>query len=344
MTTNTDVILFRGQKMAGAFAALGDPNEDSLSAGIGASYGVIGYRGKNWTLRYRGETYPFVRADDGSPLPFIDVIILRSSSVRSKSYYPGPFNPNEVDAHKRPTCASIDGVRPDADVLQKQSDSCGLCPRNVFKTNPENGRRFRECSDYKRLAVLIMPSMTRVFFGGQPLLEPVFLRVPAASLNDLATFGDTLSGQGYHYCSYVTRVSFVPDQAHPQFSFKAVQLLTDAEAPVALPLRDDPVAIRITGEDQIGTNAPRIAAQPARQEVLPPPKQEVLPPSKMTAPGQADLGLAGLSVLPPQSNGGSRQPAILQQNAAATASDDTGGISESDADLDARIAALLPGK
>ena len=58
-----------------------------------------------------------------------------------------------------------------------------FCPRNTFKLNAD-GRKTRECSDYQRLAVLILPVLTKPLLGSA-LMEPVLLRVPPASLDDL---------------------------------------------------------------------------------------------------------------------------------------------------------------
>jgi hypothetical protein len=122
-----------------------------------------------------------------------------------------------------------------------------------------DGRRTRECSDYKRLAVLLLPSLTARLLGS-PLLEPVFLRVPPASLNDLGVFGDRMNAMGWHYSSFVTRASFDPSSEYPKFKFEEVQALTDGEAPVVLPMRDEPQTLRITGEDK--TTAIPGAARP----------------------------------------------------------------------------------
>ncbi|HEV8695609.1 MAG TPA: hypothetical protein VGQ93_15725, partial [Lysobacter sp.] len=234
---------------------------ESLADGIGSSYGVIGYKGKVWSLRYKGEHHTFTRADDGSPITYIDVIILRQAHEKSKSFYED-YDPNASEG-KRPICASLNGITPDTDVTQPQSASCAVCPRNVWKTDA-NGRKTRECTDYKRLAVLLLPNQTRALLGS-PLMEPVFLRVPPASLNDLSTFGETMRGQGWHYSSFVTRISFDPTQPHPKMQFRPLQELTDAEGPVVLPLRNDPMAKRITGEDQTGNiqGAARPLAAPA---------------------------------------------------------------------------------
>jgi hypothetical protein len=224
-----------------------DPSEN-LSEGIGASYAVIGYKGKNWSIRLRGENHILFRPDDGTPVSYLDVVILRAAKVKAKSYYPGGFEEN-ASAGKRPDCASLDGVRPDLDVINKQSELCALCPRNEFRTNV-NGRKGKECTDYKRLAVLVLPSQTTPLFG-QPLMEPAFLRVPAASLQALATFGDNMASQGWPYYSFVTRVQFDSQKSHPEFVFKPVARLTDEEAKMVLTMREEPLAKRITGEDEI---------------------------------------------------------------------------------------------
>lgn len=236
---------FKAQRPSAKFA--GAPDE-SLADGIGASYGVIGYKGKLWSLRLRGQNHIFLRPDDGTPSPYIDVVILRSASVKAKSYYPDGFEEGGSQG-KRPTCASMDGVRPDSDVLQKQAEVCALCPHNQWRTDA-NGRKGRDCTDYKRLAVLLLPHQT-VRLLGQAHLEPVFLRVPPDSLNDLAVFGETMNQQGWPYYSYITRISFDPQKAHPKFTFKAMQPLTDAEADTVLEKREDSLSKRITGDDHI---------------------------------------------------------------------------------------------
>jgi len=257
--TSTDLMnlsAFENQLPDAEFAAL-NPQADNLADGIGSSYGVVGYRGKVWTLRLRGETYTFTRPDDGSPAAFLDVIVLRSAPYKSKSYYPaGSFN--EGNSGERPHCSSIDGVTPDPDVnpATKQAQACAICPRNEWKLD-SNGRKGRDCSDYKRLAVLILPSQTKLLLG-EALMEPVFLRVPPASLNDLAILGEAMAKKGFHYSSYITRIGFMIDKPHPQMTFRALQKLSAAEAPIVLPMREDPVAYRITGENEVGRAAPYV--------------------------------------------------------------------------------------
>lgn len=283
--TNTELMnvnAFENQVPDAAFAGL-NPQDESLADGIGQSYGVVGYRGKVWSLRYRGENYTFTRPDDGSPAAFLDVIVLRSASYRSKSWYEGGYT--EGITGQRPTCSSLDGVQPDHDAMKPQAPACAICQKNEFKTNA-NGRKGKDCSDYKRLAVLILPSQSARLFGGQPLMEPVFLRVPAASLNDLAMLGEAMTKKGFHYATYITRIGFDVEKPHPQMTFRALQKLTDKEAPIVIQLREDPQAYRITGENEVG----KAKSAPAQQSVVAqvrPTQQSV---QQSPAPAQSDPG------------------------------------------------------
>ena len=362
----TQVTIPAGMKPSTKFARL-DPTE-SLAEGIGSSYPVIGYKGKIFSIRHRGESKPILRADDGTPVGYLDVVILRQAKVKAKSYYPDGFE-DGGSAGKRPTCASIDGVRPDPDVQHEQAKLCAICPRNEWKTDA-NGKKSRECADYKRLAVLVMPQQTVRLFG-QPLMEPAFLRIPPASLNNLSIFGENMAQQGWPYSSFITRVSFDPAKAHPEFTFKFLQGLTDAEADTILALREEVVAKRITGEDEIARRAvaPQngTAPSPAVEPPPPPASQpataavthvEALPnPTLLTGAfglgtppddpvpvavhptlelTQAQPGGAFGVALPPEPNQAAPQPgAAIGQSAV-----DTGEV-VGDADLDAQIAAML---
>lgn len=334
---------FSQSKPAAAFqAALGAHPQESLAEGIGQSYGVLHYKGKVWTLRYRGQSYPITRPDDGSPVNAVEFIILRQAKSKSKSFYP-KWDPNTSDG-ERPICSSLDGIVPDEDVQQKQANACAVCPRNVLKQMPD-GRRRRECADYKRLAVLLLPSITTRLLG-TPLMEPVFLRVPPASLNDLAVFGDRMNAMGWHFSSYITRASFDPTSEFPKFKFEEVQALTDAEAPVVLPMREDAQTLRITGEDKVssipGVASPLAIAAPVVETGL--TTQAPVATAGRPEATQPSAPLVQHSVAPtPQA-----APLMTGLVTANTVSpskpvSDTGEITESDAELDAQIKSILGG-
>lgn len=245
-------------------AAFGGAGADmDLGAGVTSSYPVIGYRGKVWSLRYNGESTMFLRPDDGTPAAFIDVVILRAAETKSKSYYESWQDGD--NSGKRPVCASIDSVRPDKDVQEKQAEVCALCPRNQWYTNAE-GRKKQDCADYKRLAVALVevipgtgigennpPQWRPLVFNGEPLLEAAFLRVPGGSLRDLKSFGEEKGAQGFSPISFITRLSFVPEESYPKFVWTGKAPIRDPKlADFVLKMRDDPVTKRITGEELAG--------------------------------------------------------------------------------------------
>lgn len=278
MTNEVDV--WAQSKPIGAFAGL-NPAEESLGAGIGGSYGVVGYRGKVWSFRHGGENHMFLRPDDGSPINYIDVVILRAPDVKSRSYYEGW---EEGTVGKRPICASMDGVRPDSDVQERQAQVCALCPRNEWYTN-NNGKKTKDCSDYKRLAVLLVPQFSAQMLG-EPLIEPVFLRVPGGSLVDLKAFGDAKAKEGWHYSSFITRISFVPGESYPKFEYKAVAPIRDEDfGKLVMAMREDAIAKRITGEETGGAGGMRdVSEAPPVQPEHPSTVQRTAPPASPPVP------------------------------------------------------------
>lgn len=331
----TQLVPFGAAKAAAKFQqALGAHPQESLADGIGASYGVLHYKGKVWSLRYRGKSHVITRPDDGSPASTVDLVILNQARSKSKSYYP-KWDPNQSEG-ERPICASLAGVVPDADVAEKQSDTCALCPRNKWYKGPD-GRNKRDCTDYKRLAVFLDPAITARILGA-PLNEPIFLRVPPASLDPLGTFGERMQAQSYPYCSFITRVGFEPTSEYPKFTYSEIRLLTDAEADAVLALREDPQTLRIIGDPTVaipGAARPMLggpvggsmaAASPATVQVdtpKPVPQEQPLAtPTPSATP--APVSWATVTTVSP-----SDIPA------------DTGDVVESDAELDDRIKSIL---
>jgi hypothetical protein len=366
---------FQNFKPPAAMAGL-NPQDDSLAAGIGQSYGVVGYKGKVWSLRHRGERHNIIRPDDGTPSNHIDVVILGQAQQKSKSFFE-KYDPNAEGA--RPICSSIDGLVPDPDVVQKQSETCLLCPRNVWKTDPTTGRKGRECTDYKRLAVVIMPYQTKPILGS-PLIEPVFLRVPPASLTSLAVMGENMANQGFHFSTYVTRISFDPNEASPKMVFTPLQGITEKEAPVIMELRGDPTVGRITGGELVLSSAKQVQHSPepqGTQTVIPPSTPAVAtttlapapvtapspspslasaqPVTLATAPAQApvpqttssttsepvDTGFGGVTNLAAAKEASLQKSEPAQAQPLASQVSDTGEPEASDTDLDARIAGLI---
>jgi hypothetical protein len=119
----------------------------------------------------------------------------------------------------------------------------------------ENGQaRGKACRDNKRAAVVPLGDLWNESLGG-----PMLLRIPAASLNDFATYGNALTSQGLQYFAVATKISFDPEQAYPKFVFQGTRVLTDEEADIVIQhLNNKEQLDRIIAEDtsDLGAAAP----------------------------------------------------------------------------------------
>lgn len=213
----------------------------SLGQSVSSGFTWIGVKNKVWNLHHEGETHIFMR-DDGTPSSFIDVVVLAENPHQSKLYYIGVY---QEGANQPPDCASIDGIKPDPGVPSPQNKVCGTCRHNAFGTAP-NGGRGKACQDHIRTAVLLLPYMTKKIMGGKPLIAPVFLKIPPDSLKSWKAYGESLQHRGAPPEAVITRISFAPDKLF-RMVFTMQQALTDAEAPVILPLLEDRQTLSIIG-------------------------------------------------------------------------------------------------
>lgn len=257
----SNVIPFQPGQVSRVFA--NDHVQDDLSAGVAAGFGLIGYRGKVWSIRYRGEERKLLRDDGDGPRNSIEVVILKASTVISKIWYEQGWVEGNNEA---PDCYSLNGVSPEVQSRKRQSDACALCPRNVWgsRTTPQ-GKQGKECADSKRLAVVPLGDINNEVFGG-----PLLLRVPAASLQELAQYGQKMQKLGYPYYAIGTRIAFDAEQSYPKFVFSGIRPLTDDEAPLVKALRDGHMVDRIIGENEFQTVPVKPAAALAAAFEQPP--------------------------------------------------------------------------
>lgn len=255
--------------------------------GISGGYGILKYKGKTWELSYRGQNYVFMREDGDGARNSLDLVFIRASETKAKTYYPS----YKEGAHDRPKCWSNDAIVPAPEVTEPQHDNCAQCPMNqVGSRVQDTGRPSRACTDHKRTAVFIDPEVVRKATGLE-LSEPVMLRIPGASLSEFANYGRFLQQRGgWPLVSVLTRISFDPEQAFPKFKFQALRPLDEGELASALSLRDEPGIRRITLESGdfkaaaalpntfAGKQAPKLAA-PAPKP-LPAPSPAPQPAAK----------------------------------------------------------------
>jgi hypothetical protein len=307
-----------------------NPNQ-RLAEGVSGGFSRIGMKGKVWTLLHQGNTHRFIQAD-GQPLSYLDVVFVGINPHTSKLYYEGSYRD---DTANPPDCASLKGDVPDPHVPKPQSKTCALCRNNVWKPN----RGGKDCQDHKRAAVLLLPYMKMTPALDAPLEEPVFLKIPPASLRSLKSYSDSLQHRGAHFASVITRITFAPDKLF-QMDFSYKQPLTDKEAPLVLPLLEDPQTQFLIG------SLPEIQELPS------------LPPEQPQETGlTALLGREGDSQndIVPLKRGPGRPKKVAaesvspppQEEAPAAEAAEGGGDTpwdESDSDLDADVSRLMSQK
>jgi hypothetical protein len=248
--------------------------ENDLAAGVVSGFGIISYRGKVWRTKYRGEERDLMREDGDGPRASIEVVILKGTSHLSKIYYENGYVEGST---AQPDCWSSNGVTPDAAATKKQHSACATCKQNAFGSRiTPAGKQGKACSDSKRLAIVPLEDLDNEVYGG-----PMLLRVPAASLGDLATFGTKMQALGYPYNSIGVRISFDTKEAYPKFVFSAIRPLTDEEAQKVLGYQTDPRVSRILNESSDYANAPAEAPAQAFEQVF------EQPPAPKAAPAPA---------------------------------------------------------
>ncbi len=202
---------------------------DDLAGGVTSGFAVVSIRGKDWRIKYRGEEA--VVQKDGENVRSIVAVLVKGNPNLSKIYYAKNYAAGDDQA---PDCYSINGVMPEDDSKEKQNPVCATCRHNRFGSRiTENGKKAKACSDNRRLAIVPLADMDNEVYGG-----PMLLRVPPASLADMAQFTKKMETLGYPYFSIAVRLGFA-DEAFPKLTFSAVRALDDAEAQKVLELRAD---------------------------------------------------------------------------------------------------------
>ncbi len=239
---------------------------DELSAGVTGGFGIVTYKGKVWRTKFRGEEQMLMAADGRNARPELEVVIVKAAPMISKVFYETGF----VDgSNAPPDCWSVNGLVPDPAASKKQSNTCAGCKQNAWGSRiSEAGKQGKACSDNKRLAIVPAADIRNEAMGG-----PMMLRVPPASLQDMATFGKQMELKGFPYYSFITRLRFDPDEAYPKFVFEPVRPLTEEEAKLVIEMRNDPVTQRIL-------EAPVVDVQHDTEPVKPlPPATDLFTPA-----------------------------------------------------------------
>jgi hypothetical protein len=221
-------------------------NNDDLAGGVSSGYPVLSFRGKTWSLREGGTSNIIMKPDDEDEIATsLEVVILKANPQLSKVYYDAGYTEGS-DA--KPTCYSHNGTTPASDATKPQAATCALCPHNAWGSRiSENGSKGKACSDSRRVAVAAAGDLAR----------PMLLRIPAATLKDLAGYAQMLTQRDASYQAVVTKIGFDPTVAHPKLTFKAVRWLSAEEYKEVAAVMASEVVKQIIGAEPV-------AAAPAK--------------------------------------------------------------------------------
>lgn len=279
---------------------------DEFAAGITGGFGILGFRGKVWRTKFRGEETPHLN-DDGTARGSVELVLVKSAPNKSKIYYPNGY---EEGSSESPACFSSNGIMPDPSAADPQCATCAMCPHDQFGSRiTESGKKGKACSDSKRVVVVPLGDIANEVYGG-----PMLLRVPAASLQDLAAYSNKMKGLGYPLFLIGTRIRFDLDAAYPKLIFSAIRPLTDDEAVQVRALRDDPQVARIlntmdeAGEpvtqesafEQPAAPAAKQAPKPAAAKPAVSPQPPVRPATSAAKPAGRVGGIAAAVAQPQQ--------------------------------------------
>ena len=224
-----------------------------LISGAEGGFAVLSIRGGRFRVKQGGEE-TVVSNDEGDAKSSIEVILVKSSSNLSKLYYAKDYEEGD-DA--TPDCFSTDGQKPSDEASNPQSSTCAACPHNKWgsKMTPA-GKKAKACSDSRRIALIP---------AEDPTIEPMLLRIPAASLAPLADYGKKLNAKGIPYNSVVTKLSFDDSTAYPKLMFRPSGICTDEQgAAVVEHLQGDAIERILNTNESV--SEPNNAPEPDTQE------------------------------------------------------------------------------
>lgn len=202
----TQIVAFESAPLPSFLKPKGAVANPFAAVAGGGGYKVVSIKGKNFHI-VDGESRVLVERDDGSPASAIEAVIIAWNPNKSKVYYKGGYVEGSTD---KPLCYSNNGVSPEADATEPQSNKCATCPHNVFGSKiTESGAKAKACADSLRVAIA-QPDL---------LNDPMLLRVPAASLADLGKYGHRLAVRGAEPHHVITRISFDFTVAFPKLTF-----------------------------------------------------------------------------------------------------------------------------
>lgn len=170
---------------------------------------------------------------------YVDLVLVNAALHVARTLYLKQY---DKDAKaEAPDCWSVDGVKPDEKVRNKQHENCVGCPKNQKGSGQGESRA---CRFNQRLAVVLANDI-----GGEVLQ----LQLPATSLFGEGSKEAGATLQGYTKAlaardidppALVTRVAFDTDKESPTLGFTALNWLSQEQYNVAVQQGKSEAALR----------------------------------------------------------------------------------------------------
>jgi hypothetical protein len=187
-------------------------NTDALQGLTFGGQPSIRIRNGKFRLKESGSDDVVLKPSDLVKGMYLPVIIVGVRGPMNKAYYATKFDPNQ-DEPSTPDCFSFDGKTPDPAVKNPVCASCAACPMNAFGSGrnaagqPTKGKA---CADSKVMALLYKGTVYS-------------MKVPPASLKNLATYLRELDRHGVPYPYAVTHMGFDEESEYSVLTFQVGQ-------------------------------------------------------------------------------------------------------------------------
>lgn len=249
----SNIALFDAKVPAFLAKRVGTPSvlASALTGGIGSgvTYPRISIKASRFRI-VEGDTETLLEQTK------LEVIIVGANPRLSKTWYAKKWSKDAEPA--APDCFSLDGLTPDAESTQPQSDMCATCPQNAWGSKvTDEGQELKACADTKRIAVVA---------ADDPEGSVYLLSVTPAALKNLNQYQKQLTMRGIPPEIVKTVVSFDTDASFPKLQFEFGGYLDEDTYNAVEGLFGSEKVQEITGEKVVSKPAevPQIENKPAR--------------------------------------------------------------------------------
>lgn len=148
-----------------------------------------------------------------------DVILVGAVPYVSRQYYASAWDPNNPTP---PTCYSVDGKTPNADVKDKQSDKCNTCQWNEKGSALAGNEKARACGFFRRLAVVLVGDPTYTIYQLDLKSKSLWNDgIPKENAYSFTEYAKKLQAHSIDAGTVITRLRFNSDSV-PVLVFQAV--------------------------------------------------------------------------------------------------------------------------